>query len=297
MGRFGASVAGIFVAAALAVAAAQEPKTGELVRLTRDGHFKQRPAWSPDGKQLVFARHRGATIFLFVVAADGSSERRLTNRTDPEYDAVFDPEGGAIALAVDKTSPNQGDIDIHTGKSDGSDLKPLVVSEGKLSHEEWPAWSPDGKQLAFTSTRDGNQELYVCRRDGSERKRLTSDPAHDAHPCWSPDGKSVVFATGRWGNLELASVEVESLKITRLTESRGLDDYPAFSPDGKKLAFVSNRDGNLEIYVADADGANPRNATRHEAIDNFPAWTPDGRLTFVSNRDEGFDVYVKSKVD
>jgi TolB protein len=288
-------------AGAIAVLAAAMVAPGaladELVRLTRDGHFKQRPAWSPDGRQLVFARHRGATIFLYAVAADGSAEKRLTNRNDPEYDAVFDPEGTTIALAIDKTSPNQGDIDIHTGKADGSDLKPLAVSEGKLSHEEWPAWSPDGKHLAFTSTRDGNQELYICRRDGSERKRLTTDAAHDAHPCFSPDGKSIVFATDRWGNLELARVEIESLKVTRLTESRGLDDYPAFSPDGKKLAFVSNRDGNLEIYLADANGAKPRNVTRHEAIDNFPAWTPDGRLTFVSNREEGFDVYVAAKPD
>jgi TolB protein len=262
-----------------------------LVRLTTDGHLKQRPAWSADG-QLVFARHEGATIFLFVRSADGNAERRLTKNADPEFDAVWSPDGKRLAFAFDKASPNQGDMEVFVVNADGSDQKPVAVTEGKLSHEEWPSWSPDGQWLAFTSTRDDNQEIYVCRPDGSQRKRLTSDPALDVHPAWSPDGKRIAFATSRFGDLEIAVMNADGTGVARLTESRGLDDYPAWSPDGKRLAFVSNRDGNLEIYTIDADGKNPRNETRHSAIDSFPAWTFDGRLTFVSNRDEGFDIYV-----
>jgi TolB protein len=272
---------------------AEEPLASELVRVTHDGHFKQRPAWSPDGKRLVFARHRGADIFLYVCAADGSQERRLTDRKEPEYDAVWSPDGQRLAFALDKTSPNQGDIEVYTISADGKDLQKVAVSEGKLAHEEWPAWSPDGKRIAYTSTRDDNQELYLARSDGGEKQRLTSDPALDVHPCWSPDGKRIAFATDRWGDLELAVLEVESGKVTRLTESRGLDDYPAWSPDGGTIAFASNRDRNLEIYLMDPDGGRPRNATQNPSLENFPAWTPDGRLTFISNRDGGFDVYFQ----
>lgn len=267
----------------------------KLVRLTNDGLFKQRPAWSPDGKSLVFARHRGATIYLFLRAADGSGERRLTKRTDPEYDAVFSPNGKRLAFTFDKTSPGQGDLEVYSIAADGKDLKPVAVSDGKLSHEEWPAWSPDGKWIALSSTRDGNQELYVVRPNGKDSKRLTNDNAIDAHPAWSPDGKRIAFATNRWGDLEIALVEVETGRLSRLTNSKSLDDYPAFSPDGKRLAFTSNRDRNLEIFIMDADGQNPRNMTRHPAIDNFATWSPDGRLTFVSNRAGGFDIYVQSK--
>ena len=71
--------------------------------------------------------------------------------------------------------------------------------------------------------------------------------------------------------------------------------YPAWSPDGRLLAFVSNRDGNLEIYVAQLDGGSKVNMTRNPAIDNFPAWTPDGRIGFVSNRSQGFDIYVTTR--
>jgi len=264
-----------------------------LLRLTSDGHFKQRPAWSPDGKTFAFARHQGATIFLFLRGLDGV-ERRLTESTYSEYDAVFSPDGQRLFFSFNKASPNQGDIEVYSIAIDGSDLKPVAVTRDKLSHEEWACASPDGKRIAYTSTRDGNQELYTSLPDGSEEKRLTSDPAIDAHPAWSPDGTRIAFATNRWGDLEIATVDPEGANLTRITESPGLDDYPAWSPDGKRLAFTSNRDGNFEIYVAGGDGSQPHNATAHPAIDNFPTWSPDGRLTFVSNREGGFDVFVEA---
>jgi TolB protein len=263
--------------------------------LTKDGRLKQRPQWSPDGTTLVFARHSGAKIQLVLLDVKSGKERRLTKGDNPEYDAVWSPDGKRLAFAFDKTSPNQGDIDVHLIDADGKNQKPLAVSQGKLSHEESPAWSPDGKRVAYSSTRDGNQELYVIGIDGKNAKRLTNDPAIDAHPAWSPDGKRLAFATNRWGDLEIAVLELSTSTVTRLTHNKGLDDYPAWSPDGKHIAWTSSRRGNFEIFVMHADGTNQRNATDNPAIDNFPAWTPDGRLTFVSNRSGGFEVYVERK--
>ena len=265
---------------------------GEVVRLTTDGVFKQRPAWSPDGSWLAFSRHEGATIFLYLLSADGTRQRRLTKRTNPEYDAVWSPDGRRLAFSFVNISPNQGDVEVYTIGIDGDDLAPLAVTGKKLSHEESPHWSPDGRWITYSSTRHGNQEIYMSRTDGSDTRRLTSDPAIDAHPAWSPDGRKLVFATNRWGDLELAVVRVADAKITRLTTSRGLDDYPVWSSDGKQIAFTSNRTGNLEIFTIDPDGGSPHNATRNPAIDNFPTWTKDGGLTFVSNRDDGFDIYT-----
>lgn len=273
-------------------ASAGEP---QLVRLTTDGRFKQRPQWAPDGKTLVFARHIGAKIQLILFDPKTKRGRRLTKTDNPEYDAVWSPDGKRLAFAFDKTSPNQGDIDVHLIDADGKNQKPLAVSQGKLSHEESPAWSADGQWIAYTSTRDGNQELYVIGVDGKGRRRLTSDPAIDAHPSWSPDGKRIAFATNRWGDLEIAVLEVATGNVTRLTHARGLDDYPAWSPDGKRIAWTGSRKGNFEIFTMNADGSNPRNATNSPAIDNFPCWTPDGRLTFVSNRSGGFEVWVRGR--
>lgn len=263
-----------------------------VVRLTSDGHLKQRPAWSPDGEWLAFARHRGDKIELYLRSDDGLTEKRLTDRTDPEFDAVWSPDGKRLAFALDKASPNQGDMEVYVIGVDGKDLQPVATGGGKLSHEESPAWSPDGQWVAWTSTRDGNQELYYSAPDGSNVRRVTSDPGIDAHPAWSPDGKQLAFASERWGDLEIALYHLEDETLTRLTASDGLDDYPAWSPDGGQIAFTSNRDRNLEVYLTSPDDGRIWNATQHAAIDNFPAWRADGRLTFVSNRGGGFDVYL-----
>ncbi len=263
----------------------------DVIRLTNDGHLKQRPCWSPDGQQVVFARHRGDSIFLFLHDVKSRKEERLTSQNFPEYDAVFSPDGKELLLSFDKLSPNQGDIEVHRLTLADRMLVPLATTQKALSHEESPCWSSDGKRFAFTSTRHGNQELYVADIKGGEWLRLSEDPAIDAHPAWSPDGRTIAFSTSRWGDLEIALIEPDGSNLRRLTESRGLDDYPAWSPDGRHIAFTSNRDGNLEIYVQPLDGP-AQNVTRDPSIDNFPAWTPDGRIGFVSNRDDGFDLYL-----
>jgi len=278
--------------AAIAIMLVSAASSAEPVRLTSDGFLKQRPVWLADNRQLVFARHEDSAIRLYLLDTESGVEQRLTDRDEPEYDAVPAVDGRSFLLAYDRISPNQGDIDIARWLPDKQALEPLIVTGEKLSHEEWPALSPDGRQIAYTSTRDGNQELYVAAANGKDSLRLTQDPAHDAHPCWLPDGRSIAFATNRWGDLEIALISPNGSNLRRMTDSRGLDDYPAFSPDGRSLAFTTNRSGAFDIAVADVATGRVRFATEDEALDNFPTWAPDGRLTFVSDRDGGFEIYV-----
>ncbi len=191
-------------------------------------------------------------------AGKPESARRVTKRETPDYDGAFTPDGKRLALVTVAQSGTQGNLDVALVAAEGGEPKTIVGDVGgKLAHAEWPSPSPDGKRLAYTSTHEGNQEVYVAKIDGSDPVRLTQSPGVDAHPCWTPDGRSVVFATDRWGGLELAIVRDDATGLKRLTHSPGLDDYPAVSPDGKRLAFVSNREGNLEVYVSALDGAQP----------------------------------------
>ena len=280
-----------------AISASSAVNHSSLLRHTRDGLDKQRPCWSPDGRLLAFARHEsgGTHIWEYLLDVEKGAARRLTDRKAPDYNAAFAPDGARLLVVLNELSGTQGILSIASVRVDGTGVRKVVGGlGGKLSHQDWPAWSPDGKRLAFSSTHEGNQEIYIAAIDGTALVRLTQSPGLDTHPCWSPDGRAIAFATDRWGGLELATVHPDGTGLTRLTRSPGLDDYPAYAPDGKRLAFVSSRDGQFEVYVAAADGSGPTNLSRHPGRDTYPTWTPDGRgVTFVSDRDGGTDLYTR----
>ena len=145
-------------------------------------------------------------------------------------------------------------------------------------------------RIAFTSDRDGNQNIYLLTVDGAAETQLTSDPSNEQSPAWSPDGREILFTSDRDGDFEIYVMQADGSQPQRLTTSAGSDTDPAWSPDGLLIAFVSERDGNPDIYVMNADGSNPRNMTKHPARDADPAWSPDStQLVFSSYRDTSAD--------
>ena len=286
-----------FVAITLVAAFLETSRAARVTRLTFDGLDKERPSWSSDGRFLAFTRREtGGTHIWQYTMERGRPElaKRLTDRAAPDFHAVFSPDGTRLLIVTVSQSGTQGNLDIGWIPREGGDLKGIVGDiEGKLSHQEWPSWSPDGKRFAYSSTHEGNQEIYTANIDGTDVVRVTQSLGIDEHPCWSPDGKSILFATDRWGGLEIASADVDGSNVKRLTTSPRIDEYPAVSPDGRRIAFLSNRDGNYEIYVANIDGSHPRNLSNHRRRDTMPCWTPDGTgVTFVSERDGGVDLFT-----
>jgi TolB protein len=279
---------------------AQDPAPGmntSIRRLTQMRLDLMRPMWAPDGSVLTFGRHEsdGAHIFQYVMdPLDPEKIKRITDRQLPEYHGVFSPDGEVMLLVTVSQQGTQGNLDLSQVDHDGKNLKKIVGDQSaSLSHQEWPAWAPDGGQFAFSSTHEGNQEIYIAKADGTDLKRITQSPGMDAHPCWTPDGKRIVFTTDRWGGLELASTDRDGGDVQRITHSAGMDAYPAVSPDGQWLAFVSGRDGNFEIYISKIDGTKPRNISNHPSRDTYPSWHPSGRsLIFVSDRGgDGTDLF------
>jgi Tol biopolymer transport system component len=152
--------------------------------------------------------------------------------------------------------------------------------------------------LAFVSTRDGNAEIYTVSADGSDLRRLTSDPAEDTDPAWSPDGTRLAFTSTRDGTSNIYIMNADGSNVVRQTTTGDVNDSPAWSPDGLSIAFSSTRNGEYAVYVTrvDADWAAATRVGYPRGWNGHPAWSPDGsRILFVSDwraYDAVFDLYV-----
>jgi Tol biopolymer transport system component/tetratricopeptide (TPR) repeat protein len=148
-------------------------------------------------------------------------------------------------------------------------------------------------QIAFTSTRDGNSEIYAMNVDGTNQRRLTENAAGDAHPDWSPDGQWIAFETDRDGNDEIYVMNAEGGEVRNLSANPASDLQPAWSPDGSKIVFISDRDGNLELYLMNVDGTQPRRLTTNPGVDVTPVWSPDGRrVAFTAEQNSNREIAV-----
>jgi Tol biopolymer transport system component len=155
---------------------------------------------------------------------------------------------------------------------------------------DMPAWSPDGRTIAFVGFRNGRVgDIYTLDPQTGRQRRLTRDAAHEDMPEWSPDGSKIVFVRhtgGALSNFHLFVMNADGSGLTQLTHSGAPNFAPTWSPDGTKIAFVSQRElANSEIFVINADGTGETRLTNHRSADDSPDWSPDGtRIAFASNR-------------
>jgi Tol biopolymer transport system component len=162
--------------------------------------------------------------------------------------------------------------------------------------DSFPAWSPDGGQIAFHSDRNGNFDIYIMNADGSDIQQVTSSNAMDGYPTWSPDGGQIAFQSQRDGNWEIYLINTDGTGATRLTQDTAEDTDPDWSPGGDKIVFQSDRDGDLEIYTMGVDGQAVTQLTENAIPDQFPAWSPDGQqIAFSSVINDNFEIIVMDK--
>jgi Tol biopolymer transport system component len=214
-----------------------------LLQLDKNAYARG-PAWSPDGKEIAFSRQLGRYYAyrcdIYVMNADGSgTPRRLTPQPKVE------------------------------SNSSGFATRELATSELCDTN---PAWSPDGRKIAFASSRTGNGDIYVVnasgeKEDANRLQRLTDSPGVDDQPSWSPDGTEIAFARqvdpNKGVNTDIYKVDADGSREVRLAHPRDPEHSPTWSPDGEQIAFV--REGYLAapafnssaIYIMESDGSAP----------------------------------------
>ena len=149
--------------------------------------------------------------------------------------------------------------------------------------------------IGFTSTRDGNDEIYAMDGDGANQINLSDNSGPDTDASWSPDATRIAFVSEDTPSVTdvFAMDSSDGGNRENLTDDAASDHHPAWSPDGLRIAFVSDRDGNQEIYVMDSDGSDQTRLTDNAGEDTWPTWSPDGeRIAFASVRGGQSDIYA-----
>jgi Tol biopolymer transport system component/DNA-binding winged helix-turn-helix (wHTH) protein len=175
-----------------------------LERLTEDPLPDGNAVFTPDGKEVIFDRNfYGATRF-YRMNVDGSDQRQLMTKGGFELSAAFAPDGQTLTFSADRQGPESRGLDIFLTRLSNPDQE-IRIAALKF-HESAPAFSPDGRKIAFVATRDENQEIYVMNADSSGLIRLTRSKSEDILPRFSPDGRSVIFSSDRTGKFALYSI-------------------------------------------------------------------------------------------
>lgn len=263
------------------------------------------PVWSPDGSRIAFTSIRSGDRDIFMMNSDGSHVTQLTwdpwklfyvfaNARDSE--PAWSPDGSQIAFISGRENPFMAHVGLRVFIINESDKKVTSLIAGKYSAIELtPAWSPDGKTIAFSGAGlESPTSITTMAIDGSARTDLNPIPHSTTwEPDWSPDGKKIVFSSNNYGAYDLFMINADGSGLERITSDPSNDSSPDWSPDGRQLAFVSDRDGVPAIYVMNLADKTVKRLTDLSSEYFAPDWSPDGsKIAYISGRAGLGDIYV-----
>jgi len=161
------------------------------------------PVRSPDNKRIVFSCYVNGKGQIYIMNADGSSVRNISNNDFCDKTPQWSPDASQVVFVSDR----DGDWEICVMKADGSDQRRLTQSHGT---DRSPAFSPDGKTIAFESNRSGDFDIFLIQADGSNERVLLARSQNESEPIWSPDGKRIACVTGVYScNQDIMVVDVK----------------------------------------------------------------------------------------
>lgn len=152
-----------------------------------------------------------------------------------------------------------------------------------------PAWSPDGKQLAYVSFEKRKAVVYTQDTATGARRVLANFRGSNSAPAWSPDGQTLAATLSRSGNSQLYLMDRNGGNVRRLTSSNAIDTEPVFAQDGRSIYFVSDRGGGPQIYRTSVSGGAVERITFNGSYNISPAISPDGRtLAYITRQGNTF---------
>ncbi len=300
---------------------ADEPHLANVRQLTSGGENAE-AYWNVAGTELILQSKRDDLECdqIFRMNADGSNVRMVSTGAGRTTCSFIQTDGSIIYSSTHGHDPgclwtpdrSQGyvwpiypEMDVWRAGPDGENPKLLFQSPGYDA--EATVCARDGR-IIFTSTMDGDLELYVMDRDGENLKRLTNTPGYDGGAFFSPDCTKIVWRASRPegeeletyrgllarnlvkpGRLEVFVADADGSNALQVTNNGAANFAPYMHPDNRRILFVSNKHDpagrNFDIFLVNIDGTGEQQITHNPSFDGFPMWSHDGkRLAFASNR-------------
>lgn len=221
----------------------------------------------------------------------------------PTSGSAYPGRNGRIAFGADRDGDDAFDPDLYTMRSDGTGVKRLTSNEGIF--DACPIWSPDGERLLYCSTEDGDFDVWMMNRDGSDRHVVQdTDCEPDSGACdeffgnWSPDMERYTYPSSVSGNMEIYVADIDGTDPVQLTDDPAWEDLdPVWSADGRWIAWEKLRETETtfeaDIWIMRSDGSDQRRLTPTDAPENEPDFSPNSRrMVFGYDGTGNGDIYT-----
>ncbi|MBP1599308.1 MAG: serine/threonine protein kinase, partial [Acidobacteria bacterium] len=258
---------------------------GAAIRVAAGEPFVLSAAWTSDGREIVSSISSYSRGSIWRMEASPSAKpRRLPLPSEGVGSLALSRQGDRLAYTVPRNRSSIWRIDLSGSSQPPGTTSPLIQS---TRSEGMPAYSQDGRKIAFTSERSGQTEIWVCDSDGSNAVQLTSSLGGETFgPKWSPDGRNIAFVVETRGHGEVYILSSKGGSPRRLTSNpTDTTPWPCWSGDGQSIYFRSTRGGTSEIWKMPAAGGDAVQITPNGDERDLPQESPDGKYLYYVKAD------------
>lgn len=234
----------------------------------------------PNRKMMTAKRYLGRTVDL----------RRFAHSFADEILLVMTGERGCFTTHISFVSTRSGNKEIAIMDWDGHNQLQLTRN-GSINLN--PDFSPNGREIIFTSYKRGNADLYKRALSSTAEIPVSSRNGLNITGAWAPNGSRIALSLSKDGNAEIYTIARDGSSPVRLTINPAIEISPAWSPDGSRIAFVSDRFGKPQIFIMNVDGSGTRRLTTNGSYNVNPRWSPKGdKIAYARMQGGGFQIYT-----